>query len=100
MINLVFDQQVLAEEIEMIPVQASLVRRLQALTQLDIENLEAEPARRVAIGDRLGQPQPIAANLGMQARPNCFARTYLARVCNRRRRDRQHRNPSLCVRAG
>ena len=58
----------LAEKIEVIGVEAGLVRRLKAFAQLDIEDLEAQAAGRVAILDRLRQTKPVAPYLGMNAR--------------------------------
>jgi hypothetical protein len=52
----------------LVGVQAGPVGALQPLAQFDIEDLEAQPAGGIAIFSSLGKPQPVAANLGMNAR--------------------------------
>ncbi len=64
----VFDQQVLAEEIELISVEAGLIRALESLAHLDIEDLEAQTAGGVAIFDRLREAHAILAHLGVNVR--------------------------------
>jgi len=67
-LGLVLDQQVLAEEVEVVGVEPSPVRVLEPLAQLDVEDLEAQAADGVAVFDGLGQTQPVAADLGVNAR--------------------------------
>ena len=73
-------QQVLAEEIEVVGIEACFVGRLKAFAQFDIEDLEAQAASGVSILDRLRQAQPVAAYLGMNAMRS-----------KRRRREKRNR---------
>ena len=68
-LGLVLHQQVLAEGIEAVAVKASLVRALQPLAQLDIEDSEAQTAGRLAVFHTRGQPHPVVAGFGKDARP-------------------------------
>jgi len=64
----VFHQQVLAHCIETIHIEPGMVRAFQSLAQLDVEDLEAQPARGFAILSALGQPQTVSPHIGMNAR--------------------------------
>jgi hypothetical protein len=58
----------LAEDIEVIGIQTGLVGAFQPLTQLDVEDFEAEPAGGIAVFLGFGQPQTVTAHLRMNAR--------------------------------
>ena len=67
-LQLVLHQQVLADQIELVGVQPRLIRALKPFAQLDIEDLEAEPAGGIAIFGGLGKPHPVTAYLSMYTR--------------------------------
>jgi len=66
--ELLFYKQVLAIGIELIGIQAGLVGIRQPLVQFDVEDFEAQAAGGLAVFLALGQPQPVTANFGMNAR--------------------------------
>jgi len=57
----VLDQQVFAEEVELVGIEAGPVGSVESFAQFDIEDFEAQPADRVSIGYGFGQSQPITA---------------------------------------
>jgi hypothetical protein len=58
----------LAEDVEVVGVQPSLVGALKPLAEFNIEDLKAQTAGSIAVVLRFGHSQPIAANLGVNAR--------------------------------
>ncbi len=56
-VGFVFHQQVLADGIETVHIETRIVRTLQSLAQLDIEDLEAQTACGLAIYCRFREPQ-------------------------------------------
>lgn len=57
----VFDDEVIAEEVEGILVETGVVRGSKALAQLDIEDFEAEAAGGFAFGERGSKAKAISA---------------------------------------
>jgi hypothetical protein len=63
--QLFFDEKMLAEEIELVCVEASLVRAFEAFAHLDVEDAKAQTAGGIAIVSGFCEPETIPANLGM-----------------------------------
>jgi hypothetical protein len=63
----VFNDQVFAEFIELVGIEARLIRAGETFAQFDIENSEAQTARGNAILYGVGQSQTIAADFRLNA---------------------------------
>src|SRR5579871_1960174 len=68
--ELFFDEQMLAEEIEVIGIEAGLVGAFETLTHLDVEDAKAQTAGSIAIFSGFCQTEPVPSYLGVNTRCN------------------------------
>ena len=59
----IFNQQVIAKQVELIRIHPGTVRVLETLTQLNIKNLESQPACFIPIVHRLCEAKAVTADL-------------------------------------
>jgi hypothetical protein len=60
--QLVFNEQVLTKEIELISVESGLIGALKSFSKLYIEDLEAEATCGIAVLNGLRQAKPVSSN--------------------------------------